>query len=1314
MTGQWQTGFQRLDKVHDTGSAEIFVLINGLNIIFLPSFLDPVHETPVLPAQLTVDVKHISLMWKSSLETKFLFDIFSEHHSNQVDSNDLTHALQLSKPVRGISLLTGRFEALLTEIVIAISETNKPVNDEGFKYLCKRKLVKPFSIMYFKSNDPHPFRDPIIPTSSLSKVPYNREYYWVPNSSVISTNYLGIDDMQLELSLLDLVKVVQTLDAINNYVTKSSAYTWVVRGPKKKVEFTKLQAAAEEDAVEAHNEDSAELDEFNEFEAPSGEQKSHENVDSIPSYLSIFHLRNFTVAVTKESSRASSSTDIVAGVALKHLSIIIEKPALSSTSKSQTQQLESVLTLKGICGSFVVTACNQPFIIITCDPLTKTLVNAASKTTHHGTSWLSKLPVFSVRFDALNDAVNSSNDPNGKDGESHSAVAECQIFDGAKVIIIPRIAQEFVHAMLSEVLRGFGSVHTSPSVWYEDSVFGYVQSWLDRLAGMDNTRQGKLSTVTRYQLGRVSSEKNPILFNGSCSQLDVMLVETFSQANSYVGLVLNISDFTLTGKLHVHTSIPLFVLSISLLIKLHLHDGVLGDYNVRTEDITSDPFVFKTDIRKIEGEVTKFVSNLSIQDVSSQMSPECLKLFNTIYDTSLSCGMNIHRLILNFWSIIDSSIPIVEGIGTVYNSSSQTRTNYDNLTATISVMRSILPPLASDVAGETYADPGSLSNAPVQESQAQEQISVSMTGALVEQYHLLKNIENMTSLASSQVAQTLLVVDNVCNQLDYTIEQLKDMVQLLAVRQVPTYHGFVKRSGAFHGAISGTVSNHTMRSYALLLGGSIYFVPKPYSQAVEFVINLQNVHVIDPNQDENTRSVSVSRHILFENEVGERFVMDVLTLDEKVLWLNALQSWIKTARPSSTGGKRRGSSLTSSLTTGLGIFNDFKTRASFDDNVAEANESNTVELKRSNTSRIKAATQGMFRSLSMAGKSIAAPIRELSNAMVTSLDNDSGKSKVIQPISRGTPELVATANSSSDDLSSYTSADNRAASATVSAAAHVMTYNANEFPPMNPLRDTITQLEEAQAMLRQSRQYIDETKVESSEMSIETLNLIRKSYEIIGKAIMGALTMKVLSSEVRNKVVLVETVSIESIDSLATQLRIEKMKTMELSQAIMKSEQKEKDIELVLQACTMQNIETVHTMSRQYDDLEAHYNLLKTDDSTIATASELAGNAQELAKHLSSTIKELDGLLKESEEKRLMTEENAHSTLAESAYVMEENKQLKQILSSINAEHELKMRELQSLFATGQNRNNEITKENDVLKNRLKELSHAMTQLSQP
>jgi hypothetical protein len=63
---------------------------------------------------------------------------------------------------------------------------------------------------------------------------------------------------------------------------------------------------------------------------------------------------------------------------------------------------------------------------------------------------------------------------------------------------------------------------------------------------------------------------------------------------------------------------------------------------------------------------------------------------------------------------------------------------------------------------------------------------------------------------------------------------------------------------------------------------------------------------------------------------------------------------------------------------------------------------------------------------------------------------------------------------------------------------------------------------------------------------------------------------------------------------------------------------------------------------------------------------------------------------------------------------MEENKQLKQILSSINAEHELKMRELQSLVATEQNRNNEITKENEVLKNRLKELSHAMTQLSQP
>ncbi len=1326
ITGQWEeTGFQRLDKVHDTGSAEIFVLINGLSIVFFPSLSDRNNKNMMLPAQLMVDIKHISLMWKSSLDIKFLFDIFREHHSNQANYNDLTHALQLSKHIRGINLLTGRFEALLTEIVVyvATDEAGKHTNSvpsDGFKYSLKRKLVKPFSIMFFKSNDPHPFRDPIIPTSSLSKVPYNREYYWIPNSSVISTNYLGIDDMQLELSLLDLVKLVQTIDSINSFVTKSSAYTWVVRGPKKKIEFTKVHAATPSDIADGadelttHSVDTLNEERSKSIEFDENKPKEHVITDSIPSYLSIFHIRNFTIAVTNDSYRSTNNTDIVTGVALKHLSFIVEKPALSNHVKAN--KVESILIFKGICGSFVVTACNQPFIIITCDPLTKTLVNAASKSNNSGSNWLSVLPVLSLRFDALCDVVDSSIS-SSEDDENYSAIAEFKLFDGAKIIIIPKKAEEFVNAMLSEVLRGFGNIYTTPSVWYEDSVFGYFQSWLDRLAGMDNTRQGKLSAVTSYQLGKVSSKKNPILFKGNCNQLDIMLVETFTEANSYIGLVLNISDLHLSGQLHVHTSIPLFVLSISLLIKLHLHEGVLGDYKVRTEDITSDPFVFKTDIRKIEGEVTKFVSNLSIQDISSQMSPECLKLFNKIYTTSLHCGLNIHRLILNFWSIIDSSIPIVEGIGNAYNRhiSSQQRTNYDNLTATIRVMRSILPPSVSDAIEKSpEIDSVSLSNAPIQESLALEQISVSMTEALVEQYHLLKNIENITKSTSSEESQTLFVVDNMCNQLDDTIEQLKDMTRILAVGQVPSYHGYVKRSGNFYGTISGTISNNTVRSYALLLGDSIYFIPKPYSQVVEFVINLQNVHVIDPNQDENTRSLSISRQILFENDIGEKFVMDVLTLDEKVLWLNALQSWIVIARPSATGGqtKRRGSSISSSL----GIFTD-KTRTSFDDNCTESMDCNSGEAKRSSTSRLKAATQGMMRSLSMASKSITAPIRELGNVMVNSMDTDSGKSntylKGMTSISRSTlePVLSNTQSNNFDELSTHSNTIIESGSRAVRPS---ITHNVNEFPSVNPLKDTIIQLEEVQTMLRQNRQFIDTTKIESSERNSQFLNSIRKSYEIIGKSIIGSLTMKVLSSEVRNKVVLLETVSIESTNSLAHQLRNEKMKSIELSQAIMKSEQKEKDIELILQACTMQNIETVHTMSRQYDDLEAQYNLLKTGDSTIAAASELAGNAQELAKHLSMSIKELDCLLKESEEKRLMTEANMHSAFLESSYIIEENKQLKQILSSINTAHELRVNELQNLVTIEQNKSNEIKNENDALKNRLKELSEAMERLSRP
>ncbi len=54
---------------------------------------------------------------------------------------------------------------------------------------------------------------------------------------------------------------------------------------------------------------------------------------------------------------------------------------------------------------------------------------------------------------------------------------------------------------------------------------------------------------------------------------------------------------------------------------------------------------------------------------------------------------------------------------------------------------------------------------------------------------------------------------------------------------------------------------------------------------------------------------------------------------------------------------------------------------------------------------------------------------------------------------------------------------------------------------------------------------------------------------------------------------------------LTTELHQEKVKCHELREKWGKSKQQQNELESVLQACTLQNIGTVHSMSKQYDDL---------------------------------------------------------------------------------------------------------------------------------
>lgn len=151
VTGQWgQANFRRLDKMHDTGSAETTVILNGLDVKFYP-ILNEMATTAskiILPAELMLEVGHISLLWKSSLDMNFFLNLLQpsstgarqqqqqrrsitptdlpdpdEDNDIFITSKfDLSNSIQFSRPIPGINLLNGRFEALISEIVISIAD----------------------------------------------------------------------------------------------------------------------------------------------------------------------------------------------------------------------------------------------------------------------------------------------------------------------------------------------------------------------------------------------------------------------------------------------------------------------------------------------------------------------------------------------------------------------------------------------------------------------------------------------------------------------------------------------------------------------------------------------------------------------------------------------------------------------------------------------------------------------------------------------------------------------------------------------------------------------------------------------------------------------------------------------------------------------------------------------------------------------------------------------------------------------------------------------------------------------------------------
>lgn len=147
-------------------------------------------------------------------------------------------------------LLPVRFEASLAEITLCISDDfparsySRSGSSEKREMFSKcqsqskvegghtgtlkgpprRQIVKPFSLHFITSLDLHPFLDQSECPVDCIRTAYNREYYLSSGGGMIYTSYLSIEAVVVQSSLLDMMRLLETIETLQATVTSSVSY----------------------------------------------------------------------------------------------------------------------------------------------------------------------------------------------------------------------------------------------------------------------------------------------------------------------------------------------------------------------------------------------------------------------------------------------------------------------------------------------------------------------------------------------------------------------------------------------------------------------------------------------------------------------------------------------------------------------------------------------------------------------------------------------------------------------------------------------------------------------------------------------------------------------------------------------------------------------------------------------------------------------------------------------------------------------------------------------------------------------------------
>ena len=333
---------------------------------------------PILPSEILFSCDDFQLITRAGLKMTFLDSLFEgldsgmdtfpscatdllsmiqrEFGTNQQPTSKIPAVLRKEKK----RLMSARMQISFSNVSLEVStdyfssqnQSSTTTETDYGQYTPPRKpLVRPFSITYYNSIDPNPSVQQVFPPKEIMSDPYSRPYYCPMNNTSIETSFIGVKDLIVECSMLDIIRVIHTFDVLCARFLQSDVVAWLY--PRRQQSDGTITSVMLNQPARSY------VSKVINFQ-----------VKVVPSAQSTFSRGPAATSASMKSSSASECLETdrpLIALHTRNLQVSFEQPATNEESEyiPMENRPEPVVVVKAVICGIAATVCGVPVLLLT-------------------------------------------------------------------------------------------------------------------------------------------------------------------------------------------------------------------------------------------------------------------------------------------------------------------------------------------------------------------------------------------------------------------------------------------------------------------------------------------------------------------------------------------------------------------------------------------------------------------------------------------------------------------------------------------------------------------------------------------------------------------------------------------------------------------------------------------------------------------------------------------------------------------------------------------------------------------------------------